>query len=67
VLVRTGGRLGLCSYDRMYALGVSQFGQMTAGSYCYIGPQARPSMFLAPPRPPLFPRAHASAAMPALQ
>jgi urocanate hydratase len=28
-----------CSYDRLYALGVSQFGQMTAGSYCYIGPQ----------------------------
>eukprot|EP00697_Spironema_sp_BW2_P014128 gnl/Spiro4/4503_TR2234_c0_g1_i4.p1 gnl/Spiro4/4503_TR2234_c0_g1~~gnl/Spiro4/4503_TR2234_c0_g1_i4.p1 ORF type:complete len:584 (+),score=59.85 gnl/Spiro4/4503_TR2234_c0_g1_i4:393-2144(+) len=26
-------------YERMYALGVSQFGQMTAGSYCYIGPQ----------------------------
>lgn len=26
-------------YDRMYALGVTQYGQMTAGSYCYIGPQ----------------------------
>jgi urocanate hydratase len=26
-------------YDRMYAIGVSQYGQMTAGSYCYIGPQ----------------------------
>lgn len=26
-------------YDRMYAMGVSQYGQMTAGSYCYIGPQ----------------------------
>jgi len=26
-------------YDRMYAMGVSMFGQMTAGSYCYIGPQ----------------------------
>ena len=26
-------------YDRMNALGVSQFGQMTAGSYMYIGPQ----------------------------
>ena len=26
-------------YDRMYAMGVSQFGQMTAGSFCYIGPQ----------------------------
>jgi urocanate hydratase len=25
--------------DRNYALGVSQYGQMTAGSYCYIGPQ----------------------------
>ena len=24
-------------YDRMNALGVSQFGQMTAGSYMYIG------------------------------
>ena len=26
-------------YERMNALGVSQFGQMTAGSYMYIGPQ----------------------------
>jgi len=26
-------------YSRMYAQGVSQYGQMTAGSYCYIGPQ----------------------------
>lgn len=26
-------------YDRMYAMGVSQYGQMTAGSFCYIGPQ----------------------------
>ncbi|KAJ3088388.1 Urocanate hydratase, partial [Physocladia obscura] len=26
-------------YDRLYALGNSQYGQMTAGSYCYIGPQ----------------------------
>ncbi len=25
--------------ERNYALGVSQYGQMTAGSYCYIGPQ----------------------------
>jgi len=25
--------------DRMFALGVTQYGQMTAGSYCYIGPQ----------------------------
>lgn len=26
-------------YDRMFALGVSMYGQMTAGSFCYIGPQ----------------------------
>ena len=26
-------------YDRMNAMGVSQYGQMTAGSYMYIGPQ----------------------------
>jgi len=26
-------------YEKMYALGVTQYGQMTAGSYCYIGPQ----------------------------
>ena len=26
-------------YDRQYALGNTQYGQMTAGSYCYIGPQ----------------------------
>ncbi|VEL21537.1 unnamed protein product [Protopolystoma xenopodis] len=26
-------------YNRLFALGVSQYGQMTAGSYCYIGPQ----------------------------
>ena len=26
-------------YDRMFALGVSMYGQMTAGSYFYIGPQ----------------------------
>merc|ERR1719206_854242 len=26
-------------YDRMFAIGVSMYGQMTAGSYCYIGPQ----------------------------
>ncbi|HAW09091.1 MAG TPA: urocanate hydratase, partial [Bacteroidetes bacterium] len=26
-------------YDRMNALGVTQYGQMTAGSYMYIGPQ----------------------------
>ena len=25
--------------QNMFALGVSQYGQMTAGSYCYIGPQ----------------------------
>lgn len=29
----------LDDYDRMFALGVSMYGQMTAGSYCYIGPQ----------------------------
>eukprot|EP00761_Pharyngomonas_kirbyi_P012307 gb/GECH01012334.1/.p1 GENE.gb/GECH01012334.1/~~gb/GECH01012334.1/.p1 ORF type:complete len:675 (+),score=161.71 gb/GECH01012334.1/:1-2025(+) len=26
-------------YDKMYAMGNTIFGQMTAGSYCYIGPQ----------------------------
>ncbi|XP_065332737.1 urocanate hydratase-like [Cloeon dipterum] len=26
-------------YDNLFALGVSQYGQMTAGSFCYIGPQ----------------------------
>uniref|UniRef100_A0AC34FJ66 Urocanate hydratase n=1 Tax=Panagrolaimus sp. ES5 TaxID=591445 RepID=A0AC34FJ66_9BILA len=26
-------------YDKFFALGVTQYGQMTAGSYCYIGPQ----------------------------
>jgi urocanate hydratase len=26
-------------YDNLFALGVTQFGQMTAGSFCYIGPQ----------------------------
>jgi urocanate hydratase len=26
-------------YENMYATGVTQFGQMTAGSFCYIGPQ----------------------------
>ena len=26
-------------YEKMYAVGVTQYGQMTAGSYCYIGPQ----------------------------
>eukprot|EP01028_Stygiella_incarcerata_P012781 TRINITY_DN80450_c0_g1_i1.p1 TRINITY_DN80450_c0_g1~~TRINITY_DN80450_c0_g1_i1.p1 ORF type:complete len:683 (-),score=184.62 TRINITY_DN80450_c0_g1_i1:189-2237(-) len=26
-------------YDRLYALGGTIYGQMTAGSYCYIGPQ----------------------------
>jgi len=26
-------------YDKMFAIGVSMYGQMTAGSYCYIGPQ----------------------------
>ncbi|XP_042886613.1 urocanate hydratase-like, partial [Penaeus japonicus] len=27
------------NYDDMFALGVTMYGQMTAGSYCYIGPQ----------------------------
>ncbi|KAF8569135.1 hypothetical protein P879_02771 [Paragonimus westermani] len=26
-------------YQKLFALGVTQYGQMTAGSYCYIGPQ----------------------------
>jgi len=26
-------------FERMYALGVTMYGQMTAGSWCYIGPQ----------------------------
>jgi urocanate hydratase len=26
-------------YEKMFAKGVSMYGQMTAGSYCYIGPQ----------------------------
>ncbi|XP_003383059.1 PREDICTED: urocanate hydratase [Amphimedon queenslandica] len=26
-------------YEKFFALGVTMFGQMTAGSYCYIGPQ----------------------------
>uniref|UniRef100_A0A4W5LMZ7 Uncharacterized protein n=1 Tax=Hucho hucho TaxID=62062 RepID=A0A4W5LMZ7_9TELE len=26
-------------YDKLYAMGNTQYGQMTAGSYCYIGPQ----------------------------
>ncbi len=26
-------------YDKLFALGTTQYGQMTAGSYCYIGPQ----------------------------
>ncbi|GLH00781.1 Urocanate hydratase [Gryllus bimaculatus] len=26
-------------YDDMFALGVTMYGQMTAGSFCYIGPQ----------------------------
>ena len=30
---------GQDDYDRMNALGVSQYGQMTAGSFMYIGPQ----------------------------
>ncbi|XP_046840501.1 urocanate hydratase-like [Xenia sp. Carnegie-2017] len=27
------------NYDKLFALGVTMYGQMTAGSYCYIGPQ----------------------------
>lgn len=27
------------NYDEMFAMGVTIYGQMTAGSYCYIGPQ----------------------------
>ncbi|CAF1242666.1 unnamed protein product [Rotaria sp. Silwood1] len=30
---------GLNEYDQMFALGCTMYGQMTAGSYCYIGPQ----------------------------
>ena len=30
---------GRADYDKMFGLGVSMYGQMTAGSYCYIGPQ----------------------------
>lgn len=26
-------------YDKLFAMGVTMYGQMTAGSYCYIGPQ----------------------------
>jgi urocanate hydratase len=26
-------------YERLYAIGCTQYGQMTAGSFCYIGPQ----------------------------
>lgn len=26
-------------FERMFAMGVTMYGQMTAGSYCYIGPQ----------------------------
>lgn len=29
----------LDDFSRMFALGVTMYGQMTAGSYCYIGPQ----------------------------
>jgi urocanate hydratase len=28
-------------YDKYFALGVTQYGQMTAGSFCYIGPQGK--------------------------
>ncbi|CAK9290289.1 unnamed protein product [Gordionus sp. m RMFG-2023] len=27
------------TYDKLFALGVTMYGQMTAGSFCYIGPQ----------------------------
>ncbi|XP_787439.3 urocanate hydratase [Strongylocentrotus purpuratus] len=27
------------NYNRLFAMGVTMYGQMTAGSYCYIGPQ----------------------------
>ncbi|XP_071806511.1 urocanate hydratase-like [Asterias amurensis] len=27
------------NYNRLFALGVTMYGQMTAGSFCYIGPQ----------------------------
>lgn len=27
------------NYDKFFAMGVTMYGQMTAGSYCYIGPQ----------------------------
>ena len=27
------------NYEKMFALGVTMYGQMTAGSFCYIGPQ----------------------------
>ena len=30
---------GRAQYDRLFALGVTLYGQMTAGSFCYIGPQ----------------------------
>ncbi len=26
-------------YEKLFAMGVTMYGQMTAGSYCYIGPQ----------------------------
>ncbi|KAL1272623.1 hypothetical protein QQF64_028485 [Cirrhinus molitorella] len=26
-------------YEKMFAMGITMYGQMTAGSYCYIGPQ----------------------------
>ncbi|XP_060691281.1 urocanate hydratase [Hemiscyllium ocellatum] len=27
------------AYEKLFAMGVTMYGQMTAGSYCYIGPQ----------------------------
>ncbi|XP_045390663.1 urocanate hydratase [Lemur catta] len=43
-LVITNGMVipNYCSrteYEKLFALGVTMYGQMTAGSYCYIGPQ----------------------------
>ena len=31
-------------YEKLYALGCTQYGQMTAGSFCYIGPQVTYTM-----------------------
>ncbi|GCA65159.1 urocanase, partial [Kipferlia bialata] len=29
----------MADWRKLYTLGCSQYGQMTAGSFCYIGPQ----------------------------